>query len=361
VKDARIEQTMNLKFLPCLALGLSCGLVSCSTVTRENNIATPELSRQDIQAISLAVQRQTFQRAITLGRLTKTDAWVLAGAPAWDTGNNHEEFDRYRHEIKGWTFAGEIGGMPLVMPCEDYLFLIGPKIGCYFTLEYRSYKLTGQVPRIESFITFTTNDLAVASTEDLVSNLRRSLNGFTIEQDVKNPKVIHIIEGVLEHQKDYVLNKRTSLSYTGNLVNCIVEDAQGRNLVHGEGIVNAMASKVGGIQNGTTEAGSQGAFDDCSTVVNIEATNETVRSILTDYIPLAGYKTVLWRAATTITRREGETNVLVQFYGPKLASANAPVNHSNAALGSPPDITTVSNQIDPATGIGGVLLLKSQP
>jgi hypothetical protein len=342
---------MKSKPFLCLALVLSGGLVSCSTVARENNIAISELSQQDIRDISIAVQKQTFQRVITLGRLTKTDAWVLAGAPAWDTGNNHEEFDRYRKETNGWTFAGEIGGMPLVMPCEDYLFLIGPKLGCYFTLEYQSYKLTRQPPRIEALITFTTNDLAVASTADLVSNLRRSLNGFAVEQDVKNPKVIHIIEGVLEQQKDYILNKRTSLSYSGNLVNCVVEDAHGRNLIHGEGIVNAMANKVGDIRSGTAEAGSQGGFDDCSTVVSIDATNETVRSILTDYIPLAGYKTVLWRAATTTTGREGNTNVLVQFYGPKLASANAPVNHSNAALGSPSDITTVSNQIDPAPGI----------
>jgi hypothetical protein len=309
----------------------------------ENSTAIWELSQQDIQDITNTVQKQTFQRVATLGRLTKTDAWVMTAAPAWDTGNNHEEIDRYRKETNGWTFAGEIGGMPLVMPCEDYLFLIGPKLGCYFTLEYRSYKLTRQTPRIEAFITFTTNDLAVASTADLVSNLRRSLDGFIIEQDVKNPKVIHIIEGVLEQQKDYVLKKRTNLSYSGNLVNCNVIDAQGRNLVHGEGIVNAMASKVGGIQNGTTEAGSQGAFDDCFTVVNIEATNEMVRSILTDYIPLAGYKTVLWRAVTTVTRLEVETNVLVQFYGPKLGFANTPVNHTNAALGSPPDITNTSN------------------
>jgi len=301
--------SMKPKLILCLALVLSGNSNAA--------IAIPELSQQDIQDITITVQKQTFQRVITLGRLTKTDAWVLVAAPAWDAGNNREEFDRYRKETNGWNFVGEIGGMPLVMPCEDYLFLIGPKLGCYFTLEYQSYKLTRQLPRIESFITFTTNDLAVASTADLVSNLRRSLNGFTIEQDVKNPKVIHIIEGILERQKDYVLNKRTSLSYSGNLVNCVVIDAQGRNLVHGEGIVNAMANKVGGIQNGTTGDNSQGGFDDCSTLVSIDATNETVRSILTDYIPLAGYKTILWRAATTITGREGKTNVLIQFYGVK--------------------------------------------
>jgi hypothetical protein len=207
-------------------------------------------------------------------------------------------------------------------------------------LEYQSYKITSQTPRIESFTTYTTNDLAVASTADLLSNLRRSLKGFTVEQDTENPKVIHIIEGILKQQKDYVLNKRTSLSYSGNLVSCVIKDAQGRNLVHGEGIVNALADKVGGIQNGTAEADSQGTFDDCYTVVNIEATNETVRSILTDCIPLAGDKTILWRAVTTTTGREGRTNVLVQFYGSQ-----------KPAILPPPVISNTPKDIDPATGL----------
>jgi hypothetical protein len=35
----------------------------------------------------------------------------------------------------------------------------------------------------------------------------------------------------------------------------------------------------------------------------------------------------------------------------KMGLTNAPVNHLDAALGSPPDITNVSNQIDPVTGL----------
>ena len=141
------------------------------------------------------------------------------------------------------------------------------------------------------------------------------MKGFAVEQDSKNSKIIHIVEQVLEQQKDYVLNKRTSVQYSGNLVNCVVKDAEGRNLVHGEGIVNAVAEKVGGIRNGTEEAGSLGAFDDCLTMVSVNATNETVRSILTDCIRVADYKIILWRAVHTTEKEKPMT--LVQFYGAK--------------------------------------------
>ncbi len=200
---------------------------------------------------------------------------------------------------------------PKMFMCDEYLFDMGQKFMCHFTLEYRGYALTGKSSVLNSMVT---NDANVTTIPLLVAKLRRDLPGFTVAQNSKNPKIVHIIEQALA-EKDYVLNKSTSLRYSGNLVGCVVKDEAGRNLVKGNGLVVAVAEKVGVVLDGSEEAGSHGAFNDCVTMVTVNASNTTVRSILTDYIPLGNYKTILWRAVTT--KAEGKPEVLVQFYGPK--------------------------------------------
>jgi hypothetical protein len=92
-----------------------------------------------------------------------------------------------------------------VVPLPDYLFGIGNKLGCYFTLEYRSYEIAG--PRSKAHSVFT-NDTSVPSLEVLVSNLRRELPGFNIEPDSRSPKIIHIVEQSLATDNSYVLKEK---------------------------------------------------------------------------------------------------------------------------------------------------------
>lgn len=201
------------------------------------------------------------------------------------------------------------------IPLKDYLGEVGNRIGCYFTFEYRGHAVTGRPSNLQGVVS---NDLTVASIPALRSKLRSDLHGFSVVQDSKNPKILHLIEQELERQPDNVLNQKINLIYSGNLVACVVKDIQGRNLSNGEGLVAAMGKIVGGIRDGSEEAGSnilEGQITDCVTVVNINATNQTVRSILTDYLPATNYCSILWRAVTT--RQEGKPMVLVQFYGPR--------------------------------------------
>jgi hypothetical protein len=199
-----------------------------------------------------------------------------------------------------------------VLPFNDYLFLTGERLGCYFTLEYRAYALAGRASRIHMTVT---NDVSVSSIPELIANLRRNMGGFAIEQDSKNPKVIHVIEQFLENNTNYALNKKITINYSGLIGQCTIKNAAGQNISKGNGLIPVVSQQVKGIQGGTEEAGSQGAVNDCVTVVNIHATNQTVRSIFTDCIPLDKYKAVLWRAV--ITNTNDTPQVLVQFYGPK--------------------------------------------
>jgi hypothetical protein len=201
---------------------------------------------------------------------------------------------------------------PTVAPFADYLCAIGSKLGCYFTLEYRSYALAGNLSIPHSTVV---NNLNIPSVSALISELNSSMQGFNIARDANNSNIIHIVESTLNANKAYALNCKINLRYSGNLGQCEIINSAGRNTAKGEGLVTAIAKQVPSIQSGTEEAGSRGAINDCVTLVNVNATNESVRNILTDSIPLGAYNPVLWRAVTVKTNNNQQ--VLVQFFGPK--------------------------------------------
>ncbi len=278
----------------------------------------PQIKKQDYELRYLNIPAVSFVAAWLHG---ESDDIIIPLPPTFGGLNANQPYSESRiisllkasaQTAMKWdeTIKGNIKEPEMFM-CVDYLFAMGQKFMCHFTLEYRGYALTGKSSVFNSMVT---NDANVTTIPLLVAKLRRDLPGFNVAQNSKNPKIVHIIEQALA-EKDYVLNKRTSLRYSGNLVGCVVKDEAGRNLVKGNGLVVAVAEKVGVVLDGTEEAGSQGAFNDCVTVVAVNASNATVRSILTDCIPLGGYKTILWRAVTT--KAEGKPEVLVQFYGPK--------------------------------------------
>jgi hypothetical protein len=197
------------------------------------------------------------------------------------------------------------------VPGLDYLSEIGQKLGCHFTVEYRSYLLTGKMPKIRENVS---NDLSISSLAALVTKLRRDLPGYTIATDPKHAKVVHIVEDALENQKDYVLNKKLTLKYSGHLATCEGTDEAGRRIPRGIGLVRALAEQVGNLQQGSDEAGNARTIIDCWTEVNVDVKNQAVRSILTDCLPISNYKAVLWRAVTT-RDVHGKTVVTVQFSG----------------------------------------------
>ena len=74
----------------------------------------------------------------------------------------------------------------------------GDKLGCHFTLEYRSYGITGKESKadLNDYMSVQT-DLNADSIPSLVSKLCDYLDGFIVVQDSRNPKVVHIIDKVL--------------------------------------------------------------------------------------------------------------------------------------------------------------------
>jgi len=81
----------------------------------------------------------------------------------------------------GWKVIETLGS---VGPYYDYLFYIGDKLGCHFTLEYRAESLTRKLPKIMEEVT---NDWTVASIPALVSKLRRESNRVHDREEFEEP------------------------------------------------------------------------------------------------------------------------------------------------------------------------------
>jgi hypothetical protein len=195
----------------------------------------------------------------------------------------------------------------------EFLYETSAKLGCHFTLERQGGRITGN----ESKATLPVRiDLSADSIPSLVSKLRDYLDGFIVVQDANNPKIVHIIEKVLADDKNYALNKRISLNYFGKLArtNIPIPAKPGYETTTG-GLLAAVAEKAGDIRGGSDDSTFLGMAGDCCTRINVNATNETVRSILTDCLPSANYNPVMWRAVRTT--QNGEPCVLVQFFGQK--------------------------------------------
>ena len=147
-----------------------------------------------------------------------------------------------------------------------------------------------------------------------VTNLRNYLDGFVVVEDARNPKILHIIDKALAEDPDYVLNKRISLKYSGGLRPTWSEEKPMDPPVGG--LIPALAQKAGRYYSSPVDTPGRQAsvlrltLSEPNLQLSIDATNQTVRSIMTDYLPL-GKKPILWRA---VTENQGEVRVLVEYW-----------------------------------------------
>jgi len=183
-----------------------------------------------------------------------------------------------------------------------YLGEMSEKLGCYFTLEQLKADNHASLINARSVIGLS-EDPNVTNVNSLISKLRHDLEGCLVMESKDNPNILHIIEAPLAKLKDYVMERKIDLTYSGGL-------GTGK----GQGLVLEIGKKVENI--GPRTGGDwRTAFDDHLTTVTVKAKNEKVRDVLTDCVPLTNYSSFLWIAETT---KVGETSkTVVQYFGPK--------------------------------------------
>ncbi len=189
------------------------------------------------------------------------------------------------------------------MPLDKYLTVVGAELNCYFTLELDSRRQP-QVFGDKASVKFS--PLLVASTKEdgstitihaLIKKLQRELPEVHIVQSKEDPRIIHLIDASLLADADYSIQKRASITYSGLLYQ--FPDAIGKSVA---GLTSRQWLMFPVVNT------------DWATTVHVRASQGTVRELLTQSVPLAGYKHIIWVAETFAKQGKAETQV--QFYGP---------------------------------------------
>jgi hypothetical protein len=188
---------------------------------------------------------------------------------------------------------------PSSMPLFEYLRMVGPRVGCHFTWESKEPPPGATWKYVE----IVTNDLNITSIPQLISTLRHDLDGFIVEPDPQNPKIIQITERTLAEDSNYALNKRINLKYSGGLMGYDVWDAKHGYFVGSTALIETVAGIIPGIADQTEDSGNWDGFGDRITKVSVDTTNETVREVFTGSLPLTNYSSVLWMATATTGAR----------------------------------------------------------
>lgn len=189
------------------------------------------------------------------------------------------------------------------MPLDNYLTVIGAKLNCYFTLELDSRRQP-QVFRNKASVRFspllvasTKEDVGIDTVHALVKKLQRELPEVHVVQSKEYPRIIHLIDASLLADADYSIQKRTSITYSG--LPSQFPGAIGKSVT---GITSRQWFMFPIVNN------------DWATTVHVRVSQGTVRDLLTQAVPLAGYKHIIWVAETFAKQGKAETQV--QFYGP---------------------------------------------
>ena len=205
-------------------------------------------------------------------------------------------------KVQGISHAKTVN-IESILYLRDYLTRVGAKLNCYFTLELDS-RLTpflfGDNTNRKSSPLFDPSvkeDPSVHTVGELIKKLKQDFPADLIVQSKENPNIIHLIDSSLLADADYAMQKQTSVTYSGLLYE----------------FPTAIGSRVAGVTAQQWFV-SPGPSNDWTTTVDIHDSHGTVRELLTQNVPLANYKHIIWVAETI--PKPGKIETQVQFYGP---------------------------------------------
>jgi len=182
-------------------------------------------------------------------------------------------------------------------PLLAHLYWLGQEHDAFFTIEESWIK-------DEAMNSFVSHSIPLDSTQaDLKDEMRRLgsiVPNFQFQIDAKNPHIVHIKDARLAAKEPYSLDQTVqNIEKVGTLPDLIA----------------AIARRGVAVTFETVSVSPGGHLPDFVTVVHVKAEKATVRSLLTDFLPLANYKRILW---TATTERRPSALTVVDFYGPTM-------------------------------------------
>lgn len=123
--------------------------------------------------------------------------------------------------IGGYSKAGDNPVAIQLTTAEGYLSSVGGKLEFYITKEFpRQGGLPSEVPpQVSAFWInrYRENSSDIASVDELVVHLRKTLVDITVVRNRCNPKVIHLIDNAALNEKQYPMDQRIVFCFKGVL------------------------------------------------------------------------------------------------------------------------------------------------
>ena len=175
------------------------------------------------------------------------------------------------------------------IPLRDYVYSVCPRLRCHIVFEDRAEsRLTNALVHDER---------NVNSVSALAAFLGKEIAHTVVTIYANN--VISIKDESIANDKEYPLDKVLSLNYSG--------------------LLDSLPDMVGYKLNGCVRTANGGDLSmagnyDGTSSITLIAKHETVRSLLTNHLPLNRYHAILWDAQTKI--RSGKEISYIQFWMP---------------------------------------------
>ncbi|NLB54747.1 MAG: hypothetical protein GX811_03105 [Lentisphaerae bacterium] len=190
---------------------------------------------------------------------------------------------------------------------QSFLCELGRRFDCYFTVE--SVGATGSLNNtiLDSMI-YVDNE----SLQNIDSAMEFFNNYVVVWKDAGKTNEIRLITEKKEHNKTIIMLRDERLLTTTDyaLTNAISLEYDGSPA----GLLNLLSRQNDLIRPQTVFSIGMGNIKiDTQTHIGINATNESIRNILTDCIPLSEYSRVIWSSYTD--GKEKSPVVTVKFHG----------------------------------------------
>ena len=201
--------------------------------------------------------------------------------------------------ITSVNFRGLRSDEQTSVPLLSHLYWLGQEHNSFFTIE-ESW-IDG-----ETMNSFVSHQIPRGSTraalEDELQRISSLVPNFNFQVDGKNPQIIHIADTRLKTVQSYSVDQVVhNIDVTGKLTDLVIEIARRRVMI---------ALQTSRVTGDPTTNGL-----DFTTDVHAKADQATVRSLLSDFLPLANYRRLLW---TAITERRPGAVTMVSFGGKRI-------------------------------------------
>ena len=182
------------------------------------------------------------------------------------------------------------------MALYEYLQVAGIKLDCYFTIEGTPRE--GESGWIA--VCDAKWDMSVSSIDKLTAEVAAKVPGVKVFRSDDNPAVVHVMDKRLAGMADYVLAKKTSITFKGK-AQALVDRLHEKCFEE----LETRTAFLGG--------GWPPARPPDSTPIVCSARQAAVRRILSDYLPLSQYGRILWLAESR--SEDDKLRTTIQYLG----------------------------------------------